>query len=83
MSAIINLIMLVLNKFGFTESAKTPGVKPSKIYMKRAVFVAALALSLWAIIEPESLAMRLEHASEVLPGWFTGLLSTVFAGVFL
>ena len=84
MSAIINIISLLIGKF--TGSSNTPvtstGEKKRYIYMRRAVFVVAMALALWAIIEPESLAMRLEHASEVLPSWFTALLASVFAGVF-
>lgn len=83
MSAIINLVMMVLTKFGFTETPASSGKKPSYIYMKRVTFVAAVFFVAWAVIDPESLGIRLEHASEVLPSWFTGLLASVFTGIFI
>lgn len=82
-NTLINAGAFLLRKLGITESPVTSGKRPSYIYMKRTMFVFAVVLCTWAIVEPESLAMRLEHASEVLPAWFTGLLLSVFSGVWI
>lgn len=83
MSLIIRLIEFALDKFGVAKSAVSNAPRPNMLYMKRIMFAAASILVLWALVDAESLATRLEMASEILPSWFTGLLLTVFSGVWL
>jgi len=79
---IIKLVNFLLDKLGMNanDNAGLPQ-KKSNIYMKRTVFVFAVLLSAWALISPESIAIKLEQASEIMPRWFVELLITVFAGV--
>ncbi len=76
MGALLKIGGFIADKF--TGKGDTPA---RYVFMKRVTLFVLLALLTWAIIDPESLGMRLEHASEVLPDWFQAAVATILAGI--
>lgn len=77
------LIPWAVSKMSDGFKPKTPAKKPVFIYMKRVSFVLALVLAAWALFWPESLALQLARAEDIIPAWFYKMLAVVFAGVWV